>query len=60
MYQRNPERLKNKLARSISYGAQQQGHHLTVDQCHDMAAAMIAEAVGSPEEVVYGLCKASL
>jgi len=60
MHKRNPERLQNKLARSISYGAQQSGQHLTVDQCHDMAAAMIAEAVGSSEEVVYGLCKASL
>jgi len=60
MHKRNPERLQNKLARSISFGAQQKGHHLTVDQCHDMAAAMIAEAVGSDEEVVYGLCKASL
>jgi hypothetical protein len=60
MYKRSPERLRSKLARSISYGAQQKGHHLTVDQCHDMAAAMIAEAVDSDEEVVYGLCKASL
>ena len=60
MHKRNPERLQNKLARSISFGAQQRGHQLTVDQCHDMAGAMIAEAVGSPEEVVYGLCKASL
>ena len=60
MNSRNPERLRAKLARSISYGAQQKGHHLTVDQCQDMAAAMIAEAVGSSEEVVYGLCKASL
>ncbi len=60
MHKRNPERLQSKLARSISYGAQQKGQHLTVDQCHDMAAAMIAEAVGSSEEVVYGLCKASL
>ena len=60
MHKRNPERLRGKLARSISFGAQQKGHHLTVDQCHDMATAMIAEAVGSSEEVVYGLCKASL
>lgn len=60
MHKRNPERLRSKLARSISYGSQQKGHHLTVDQCHDVAAAMIAEAIASDEEVVYGLCKASL
>jgi hypothetical protein len=60
MHKRNPTRLHAKLARSINYGAQQKGHHLTVDQCHDMAAAMIAEAIGTTDEVVYGLCKASL
>ena len=60
MHKRNPARLQNKLARSINYGAQQKGFRLTTDQCHDMAAAMIAEAVASDEEVVYGLCKASL
>ena len=60
MHKRNPTRLQNKLARSINYGAQQKGFRLTADQCHDMAAAMIAEAVDSDEEVVYGLCKASL
>ena len=60
MHKRNPERLQTKLARSINYGVQRTGFRLTTDQCHDMATAMIAEAVGSSEEVVYGLCKASL
>ena len=60
MHKRNPERLQTKLARSINYGAQRTGFRLTTDQCHDMAAAMIAEAVDSDEETVYGLCKASL
>jgi hypothetical protein len=60
MHKRNPERLQNKLVRSVSYGAQQHGQHLTIDQCNDIAAAMIAEMVQTDEEVVYGLCKASL
>ena len=60
MHKRNPERLKTKLTRAVNYGAQQQGHRLTVDQCEAIADGMIAEAIGSTDEVVYGLCKASL
>lgn len=60
MHKRNPERLRTKLTRAVNYGAQQQGHRLTVDQCEAIADGMIAEAVDSDEETVYGLCKASL
>lgn len=60
MHKRNPDRLKTKLTRAVNYGAQQQGKHLTIDQCSAIADGMIAEAVGSTDEVVYGLCKASL
>jgi hypothetical protein len=60
MHKRNPERLRTKLARAVNFGAQQQGHRLTVDQCEAIADGMIAEAIGTTDEVVYGLCKASL
>jgi len=60
MHKRNPERLRTKLTRAVNYGAQQQGHRLTVDQCEAIADGMIAEAIGTTDEVVYGLCKASL
>jgi len=60
MHKRNPERLRTKLTRAVNYGAQQQGHRLTVDQCEAIADGMIAEAIDSDEEVIYGLCKASL
>ena len=60
MHKRSPERLRAKLTRAVNYGAQQQGHRLTIDQCEAIADGMIAEAIGSTDEVVYGLCKASL
>ena len=60
MHKRNPERLRTKLTRAVNFGAQKQKRHLTIDQCQDLADAMIAEAVAVDDEVVYGLCKASL
>ncbi len=60
MHKRNPERLRAKLTRAVDYGAKQKGKQLTPDQCQAIADGMIAEAVGTSDEVVYGLCKASL
>jgi hypothetical protein len=60
MYARNPERTRNKLARSVKFGTAKAGYHTTTDQNMAIADGMIAEALAADSEVVYGLCAASL
>ena len=60
MYSKNPDRTKAKLSRAIKFGAAKEGKQLTVDETAALADGILAEALATDEEVVYGLCKASL
>ena len=60
MYSKNPDRTKAKLSRAIKFGAAKEGRQLTVDETAALADGILAEALATDEEVVYGLCAASL
>ena len=60
MYSKNPDRTKVKLSRAIKFGAAKEGRQLTVDETAALADGILAEALATDEEVVYGLCAASL
>ena len=60
MHAKNPDRTLIKLSRAVKFGAAKEGTHLTVDETEALAKGILAEALATDEETVYGLCAASL